>query len=130
MALRAVINYRRNRLSLHLYLSGTLLNLSTGSGYFVLMRPDADELDLLMLWKWMLLLVFLLLAPVFYRYFDLLAADRGGLSMEAGLLIMVIGLMSASINEYTLLPVFNLIALVCVYMGYLRLCSLLKAGGQ
>jgi hypothetical protein len=66
------------------------------------------------------------LVLLFWKHFLLLAGDRGGLCLEAGLLGMVTGWMLLSLGEYQLVPFVVMISLAAFFMGYVRLHRLLR----
>jgi hypothetical protein len=79
-----------------------------------------------LLWTLMTVITVLLLTPVFYAHFDRLASDLGGFCMEAGVILMIVGLMLVITGDFHVIPWIGMMSLTLFYMGYIRLRALIK----
>jgi hypothetical protein len=103
------------------------LTLSVGFGLIGYLFGMGYSKSLLeSLWTLMTIITVLLLAPVFYAHFDRLVSDFGGFCMEAGIILMLIGLMLVITDEFHLIPWIGMLSLSLFYMGYIRLRALVK----
>jgi hypothetical protein len=103
------------------------LTLSIGFGLVIyLYGMDYPQALLESLWTWMTLITMLLLIPVFYVYFDKLASDIGGFCLEAGVILMLVGLILVITGESQMILWIGTMSLALFYMGYIRLRTLVK----
>jgi hypothetical protein len=103
------------------------VTLNFGFGYIGYMNGMGSYKSLLEpLWTLMTVITVLLLTPVFYAHFDRLASDFGGFCMEAGVILMLVGLMFVITGDLHMIPWIGMICLTLFYMGYIRLRKLVK----
>jgi hypothetical protein len=103
------------------------LTLIVGFGLIGYLYGTGCSISLLeSLWTLMIVFTVLMLAPVFYTHFDRLASDIGGFCMEAGVILMLVGLMLVITGEFQLIPWIAMMSLSLFYMGYIRLRALAK----
>jgi hypothetical protein len=127
MAVHAGKQYWIQKEMLHVFPFNVFLTLSVGFGFIGYMYGmDFPKTLLEPLWTLMTVITVLLLTPVFYAYFDRLASDFGGFCMEAGVILMLVGLMLVITGDFHVIPWIGMISLTLFYMGYIRLRALVK----
>jgi hypothetical protein len=126
MSVQAGKHYRMDKAPFHIYMLLVFLTFSLGCGYIGSILELHRHLPVLeLVWMIMTITAALLLIPIFYHHFLLLAGDRGGFCLGAGLVAMVLGLMFITISEYRVLPAVGMVSLLAFFIGYNRLRNLL-----
>jgi hypothetical protein len=127
MAVHAGKQYWIHKAILHLFSFIIFLTLSVGLGFIGYLYSSDCPLPILeLLWALMTVIITFLLTPVFYAHFDKVAADRGGFCMEAGIILMIVGLIGAATGDFHVILWIGMLSLTLFYMGYIRLQALVQ----
>jgi hypothetical protein len=127
MAVHAGKQYWIQKERLHALPFIVFLTLSIGFGFIGYLYGMGCPKSLLEhLWTLMTVITALLLTPVFYAHFDRLASDPGGFCIEAGIIVMLVGLMLVITGDIHVIPWIGVMSLTLFYMGYVRLRALVK----
>jgi hypothetical protein len=127
MAVQTGKKYWIQKEILHVLPFIVFLTLSVGFGFISYLYGMGYPKSLLEpLWTLMTVITVLLLTPVFYAHFDSLASDLGGFCMEAGVILMIVGLMLVITGGFHVIPWIGMMILTLFYLSYIRLRALVK----
>jgi hypothetical protein len=127
MAVHAGKQYWIHKAIFHLFSFIIFLTLSIGLGFIGYLYSLNCPLPVLEpLWAMMTVIIALLLIPVFYSHFDKMAADHGGFCMEAGIILMVVGLIVVTTGDFHVILWIGMLSLTLFYIGYIRLRALVQ----
>jgi hypothetical protein len=127
MAVHAGKQYLKHKAMLHIVSLIIFLTLSVGLGFIgSLYSSNSTQLILVPLWTMMTVIIGFLLSLVFYAHFDRVRADRGGFCMEAGIILMLVGLIVVMTDHFQVILWIAMLCLILFYMGYIRLQTLVQ----
>jgi hypothetical protein len=126
LSVQAGKQYLLQKTSAHFYMMLTFIVFSAGCSYIGYVLSTGKSMHTLEpAWASLTLALGLLLTPVFYKHFLMLAGDRGGICLEAGFIGMVVGFMLINTHAYQALPFLGIISLGSFFLGYVRLQELM-----
>jgi hypothetical protein len=127
MAVHTGKHYWIQKETLHVLPFIVFLTMSVGFGFIGYWYGMGFPISLLEpFWTLMTVITVLLLTPVFYSHFDRLASDLGGYCMEAGVILMLVGLMLVITGDFQMIPWIGMLSQTLFYMGYIRLRALVQ----
>lgn len=126
MAIQAAKHYWMCKAVDHILMFGLFLGLCAGFGYIGYLSANNRHPYTELVWGVMIVLTVALLTLVFFRHLRMLAADRGGYFLEAGVILMLVGSLFFTVNAYHAAFLIGMTCMSFFYAGYARLRQLLK----